>query len=54
MRSLFGALIEDPDEVETRCLFAFAHFIGNQFIAADHDGRTRAEVLEHALRWLEP
>ncbi len=54
MRSLFGAFCPDEDEVEARCTIAFSVWIGNHFIAADHDGRSRAEVLELALsRFLE-
>jgi AcrR family transcriptional regulator len=53
MRGLFRDLCRDDDEVEVRCLLAFALWIGNHFIAADHGGRRRAEVLELALRRLE-
>ena len=52
MRSLFGAICEDDDEVEARCLLAFSLFIGGHFVIADHDGRSRAEALELALEWL--
>jgi AcrR family transcriptional regulator len=53
MRSLFGAFCPDEEEVEARCLLAFSMWIGNHFIAADHGRRSRAEVLELALRRLE-
>jgi AcrR family transcriptional regulator len=53
MRSLFGALGFDEDEVEARCILAFSLWIGNQFIAADHGGRSRASVLKQAMRQLE-
>jgi AcrR family transcriptional regulator len=53
MRSLFGAFCPDEDEVEVRCTIAFSLFIGSPFIAADHGPRSRAEVLELALRRLE-
>jgi AcrR family transcriptional regulator len=53
MRSLFGAFCPDDDEVEARCLIGFSLWIGNHFIAADHGGRSRAQVLELALRRLE-
>jgi AcrR family transcriptional regulator len=53
MRSLLGAFCPDEDDVEARCLVAFSLWIGNHFIAADHGGRTRAEVLERTLRRLE-
>jgi AcrR family transcriptional regulator len=51
-RSLFGAICRDDDDVEARCLLAFSLLIGSPFISADHDGRSRAEVLELALKWL--
>jgi AcrR family transcriptional regulator len=47
MRSLFGAFCPDEDEVEVRCLLAFALFVGGPFVAADHGSRRRADV--HAL-----
>jgi AcrR family transcriptional regulator len=49
MRSLFGALSADKDDVEVRCMIAFSLFIGNHFIAADHGPRSRADVLESTL-----
>jgi AcrR family transcriptional regulator len=52
MRSLFGAICEDDDDVEARCLLVFALFIGGPFVRADHGGRSRAEVLELALEWV--
>jgi AcrR family transcriptional regulator len=53
MRSLFGAFCPSEDEVEVRCMLAFALFIGPHFMATDHGSRSRAEVLELALRRLE-
>jgi AcrR family transcriptional regulator len=52
MRSLFGAICEDDDDVEARCLLAFSLFIGGHFVSADHGGRSWAEALELALEWL--
>jgi AcrR family transcriptional regulator len=52
MRSLFGAFCADEEEVEARCLLAFSLWIGNHFIAADHGGRSRAEVIELATQRL--
>jgi AcrR family transcriptional regulator len=52
MRSLFGAICEDADDVEARCLLTFSLFIGGPFITADHGERSRAEVLELALERL--
>jgi AcrR family transcriptional regulator len=53
MRSLFGAFCPDDDDVEARCMLAASLWIGNHFMAADHGARSRAEVLELALRRLE-
>ena len=53
LRSLFGAMHGDEDDVEVRCMFAFSLWIGEHFIAADHGGRSRAEVVELAMRRLE-
>ena len=53
LRGLFGALGGDEAEVEARCLMALSLWIGNHFLAADHGGRSRAEVLERAARLLE-
>jgi AcrR family transcriptional regulator len=52
MRSLFAAFCPDEDEVEARCLVFYSLWIGNHFIAADHDPRSRADVLKLALRRL--
>lgn len=53
MRSLFGAFCADEEDVEARCMLAFSLWIGNHFIAADHGGRDRAEVMRLAMRRLE-
>ena len=53
MRSLFGAFCPDEDDVEARCLLAFSLWLGPHFMAADHGPRTRADVLQLALRRLE-
>jgi AcrR family transcriptional regulator len=52
LRSLFGAICPDEDDVEVRCMVAFSLWIGNHFIAADHGARSRADVLRLALRQL--
>ncbi len=49
LRSLFGALGPDADEVEARCMVFYSLWIGSHFIAADHGARTRADVLKLAL-----
>ncbi|WP_433722272.1 TetR/AcrR family transcriptional regulator [Nocardia sp. CA-129566] len=47
-REMIGTFCSDPDEVEARSLLAFCLAIGNQFLAADHNGRTRDEVRARA------
>src|SRR5215207_3150846 len=48
MRSLFAAFCSDDDEVEARCMVFYSLWLGNHFIAADHDPRSRADVLKLA------
>ena len=52
MRSLFGAICENDDDVEARCLLAFSLFVGSHFIAADHGAYSRAEILRLTLEHL--
>jgi|SRR3954468_10623581 AcrR family transcriptional regulator len=52
MRSLFAELCHDEREVEARCLLVFSLFIGTNFVAVEHRGMTRDEVLEDALQQL--
>jgi hypothetical protein len=52
MRALFADFCRNEDDVEARCLLAFSLFIGSPFITADHDGRSRAQVVEQALESL--
>lgn len=47
-RDAISTFCADPDEVEARSLLAFCAAIGSHFLAADHPGRTRAEVLARA------
>jgi AcrR family transcriptional regulator len=53
LRSLFGAFCPDEGDVEARSLLAFSLFVGGHFMATDHGARSRAEVVELALRRLE-
>lgn len=48
LRETIGTVCSNPDEVEARSLLAFCAVIGQHFLAADHDGRTRNEVLAKA------
>jgi AcrR family transcriptional regulator len=52
MRSLFGGFCADAADIEDRCLLGFSLWIGSHFIAADHSGRSRSEVMEGAFRRL--
>ncbi|MFD9410983.1 TetR/AcrR family transcriptional regulator [Streptomyces sp. NPDC059989] len=52
LRSLFRSFCPDEDDVEVRCMLAFSLRIGYHFIAADHPGRTRAEVMALTRQWL--
>ena len=38
--------------MDSQCLMALSLWIGNHSLAADHEGRSRAEVLERAARLL--
>jgi AcrR family transcriptional regulator len=52
LRTLFGALSAEADDVEARCLVFYSLWIGSHFIAADHGARSRADVVKLALRQL--
>ena len=48
LRETFRTFCVDPDEVEARSMIAFCVAIGAHFLAADHGGRSRAQVLARA------
>ena len=48
LRDAISTFCSDPDEVEARCLLAFCMAIGSHFLAADHPGRSSAEVRARA------
>lgn len=52
LRSLFGEISTDEDDVEARSVLAFTLWIGNHFMAADHGVRSRADVLSLATKYL--
>jgi AcrR family transcriptional regulator len=52
LRELFGEFCADESEIEARCMLAFSLLIGSHFITAEHGGRSRAEALDLAGRWL--
>jgi AcrR family transcriptional regulator len=49
LRSLFGQICQDEDEVEVRCLLVMTLFVGSAFIAADYGQSRRSQVLDLAL-----
>jgi AcrR family transcriptional regulator len=49
LRSLFGPICVDEDDVEARSVLAFSLFIGSNFIVAEHEGRSRTQVLKLAI-----
>jgi AcrR family transcriptional regulator len=49
LRTLFGPICVDEDDVEARSILAFSLFTGSNFIAAEHPGRTRSQVLQLAV-----
>jgi AcrR family transcriptional regulator len=52
LRSLFRSFCPDEDDVEVRCMLTFSVRIGSHLIAADHAGRSRAEVMQLTRKWL--
>jgi AcrR family transcriptional regulator len=52
MRTQFRAFSRDEDDAETRSMLAFALWIGNRFVAAEHGARSRAQVLALTLEGL--
>jgi AcrR family transcriptional regulator len=49
LRSLFGPICVDEEDVEARSILAFSLFIGSNFIVAKHPGRSRSQVLQLAI-----
>lgn len=50
LHSLFGQLCPNAeDEVEARSMLTYSLFVGSYFIAAQHDGKSRSEVLHLAI-----
>lgn len=52
LRSLFRAFCTDEDEVEARCLVTFSLYIADQFMFAEHGGRSRVDIHELTTKWL--
>jgi hypothetical protein len=49
LRSLFAQFCVDENDVEARSMLAYSLLIGSYFIAAQHGGKTRSQVLALAL-----
>lgn len=49
LRLLFGQFCSDEDEVEARSMLTYSLFVGSYFIAAQHDGKSRSQVLRLAI-----
>jgi AcrR family transcriptional regulator len=52
LRTLFRQISIDDNDAEARSLLVFSLFVGNSLITAEHDGRSRREVISHALESL--
>jgi AcrR family transcriptional regulator len=52
LRTQFGEFCDDEKDIEARSMLAFSLLIGNHFMAAEHCGRSRAEVVELAVQIL--
>jgi AcrR family transcriptional regulator len=52
LRSLFAEFCTDEDDVEARSLLAYSLLIGSYFVAAQHDGKTRRQILTLAVEKL--
>src|SRR3954451_7868955 len=52
LRELIGTFSPDADDVEARGMLAFSLAIGSHFIAAEHAGRSRPQVLQTAIQRL--
>jgi hypothetical protein len=49
LRSQFREICDDADDVEVRCMLVMSLFIATHFIAADHEGRRRSDVIQLTL-----
>jgi AcrR family transcriptional regulator len=52
LRTMFGAFVTDPDEIEARSTLTFALAIGRHFIVADHPGYSQREAVQLAGEYL--
>jgi AcrR family transcriptional regulator len=49
LRTLFRQISIDENDAEARSFLVLSLFVGNSLITAEHDGRSRREVIDHAL-----
>jgi hypothetical protein len=49
LRTLFRQISTDENDAEARSFLVLSLFVGNSLITAEHDGRSRREVIDHAL-----
>jgi AcrR family transcriptional regulator len=49
LRSQFREICDGADEVEVRCMLVMSLFVATHFIAANHDGRRRSDVVRLTL-----
>jgi AcrR family transcriptional regulator len=52
LRTLFRQISIDENDAEARSFLVLSMFVGNSLISAEHDGRSRREVIDHALEGL--
>jgi AcrR family transcriptional regulator len=49
LRSVFGQFCVDDDDADARAMLAYSLLIGSYFIAAQHDDKTRSQILQLAV-----
>lgn len=52
MRSLFSDFVDDPADVEARCLLTLCVWVGQPLVATNHGRRSRREVVDAALSFV--
>jgi hypothetical protein len=52
LRSLFGQFCTDESDVEARAVLAYSLLIGSYFVAAQHGGKSRSQMLRLAVERL--
>jgi AcrR family transcriptional regulator len=49
LRSLFAQFCADEDDVEARSMLAYSLMVGSYFVSAQHDGKSRSQILQLAV-----